>query len=682
MTYYKYAERDEASRVDWGTISKTWSDTIQKGLNERETKRGAIQTATELLTQEIIAQPEGTHRGVQEFYSDYSVNAQDILLEANRRLKSGDIKVRDYMALMANMTTDVATITGLGQYYMDNHKEISDRWANGESQEFEVKLGEVFQDHTNFTDTDVAFDPVTGKARIVKRVLNPETGLFESGSILTPAELRSAMGTRYDRYDADGAATKIASELGKTQTAILEGKIKTIEGQSEKDYIDKILDQQVEAAMTDGLHVSSVLTMDMDGYAVTFDAKEALDSPDSVLGVLNPLQPNAGEKVPLVGVIDQIEDLEGAKQEQLLDQIFGADLSKEDREELIRRAREQRDIAKGWMTEEARARFNDIETARQEFNTNTSGGRGSSAGERGLERMGENALKPFELIHGGNAAQARAGLQNLVDRNDEFADGNLVVNEDGSRGIELVVNTDSGQQLQVINVDDDFEIFLDESAPRFISEKVLPSLYEAYEDPKHRPLFEGVPGSVSVSIEREEYIDPDKIPSHTVKAMGKDVDVSEALSMVGDEGRIADQDQANQNSQLLTSLFSQLNISEAKVDVVKEETLEDLNIDDRYSAMSIDIPGITPGPILVSSADISSTVSNLFYELSRSAMNEQPLSLEEILPLLSDRSKGLNSDENREAVFNIETPLKYLDWQEQNPGGTALQYKEYQKTFN
>jgi hypothetical protein len=371
MTYYKYAERDEASRVDWGTISKTWSDTIQKGLNERETKRGAIQTATELLTQEIIAQPEGTHRGVQEFYSDYSVNAQDILLEANRRLKSGDIKVRDYMALMANMTTDVATITGLGQYYMDNHKEISDRWANGESQEFEVKLGEVFQDHTNFTDTDVAFDPVTGKARIVKRVLNPETGLFESGSILTPAELRSAMGTRYDRYDADGAATKIASELGKTQTAILEGKIKTIEGQSEKDYIDKILDQQVEAAMTDGLHVSSVLTMDMDGYAVTFDAKEALDSPDSVLGVLNPLQPNAGEKVPLVGVIDQIEDLEGAKKEQLLDQIFGADLSKEDREELIRRAREQRDIAKGWMTEETRARFNDIETARQEFNTNT-----------------------------------------------------------------------------------------------------------------------------------------------------------------------------------------------------------------------------------------------------------------------------------------------------------------------
>ena len=399
MTYYKYAERDEASRVDWGTISKTWSDTIQKGLNERETKRGAIQTATELLTQEIIAQPEGTHRGVQEFYSDYSVNAQDILLEANRRLKSGDIKVRDYMALMANMTTDVATITGLGQYYMDNHKEISDRWANGESQEFEVKLGEVFQDHTNFTDTDVAFDPVTGKARIVKRVLNRETGLFESGSILTPAELRSAMGTRYDRYDADGAATKIASELGKTQTAILEGKIKTIEGQSEKDYIDKILDQQVEAAMTDGLHVSSVLTMDMDGYAVTFDAKEALDSPDSVLGVLNPLQPNAGEKVPLVGVIDQIEDLEGAKQEQLLDQIFGADLSKEDREELIRRAREQRDIAKGWMTEEARARFNDIETARQEFNTNTSG-RGPSASEKSGLKKAKTGVTNLQKLWG------------------------------------------------------------------------------------------------------------------------------------------------------------------------------------------------------------------------------------------------------------------------------------------
>ena len=481
MTYYKYAERDEASRVDWGTISKTWSDTIQKGLNERETKRGAIQTATELLTQEIIAQPEGTHRGVQEFYSDYSVNAQDILLEANRRLKSGDIKVRDYMALMANMTTDVATITGLGQYYMDNHKEISDRWANGESQEFEVKLGEVFQDHTNFTDTDVAFDPVTGKARIVKRVLNPETGLFESGSILTPAELRSAMGTRYDRYDADGAATKIASELGKTQTAILEGKIKTIEGQSEKDYIDKILDQQVEAAMTDGLHVSSVLTMDMDGYAVTFDAKEALDSPDSVLGVLNPLQPNAGEKVPLVGVIDQIEDLEGAKKEQLLDQIFGADLSKEDREELIRRAREQRDIAKGWMTEEARARFNDIETARQEFNTNTSG-RGPSATDKAKSRQGKENLGALRKIYEGNDTGVQEGLDHVFGRDPSYRSGD-VVSRDGKRFVVLNYYDSKEKKnfTREIEIGNNLPGWVDKGSSEFYKTEEAPYIYEAFE---------------------------------------------------------------------------------------------------------------------------------------------------------------------------------------------------------
>ena len=106
MTYYKYAERDEASRVDWGAISKTWTETINKGLEAREKKRQDIDTATRKLTEEIIAAPEGTHRGVAEFYSQYAGNAQDLLLDAERKLKSGNMKVRDYTALLANMTTD------------------------------------------------------------------------------------------------------------------------------------------------------------------------------------------------------------------------------------------------------------------------------------------------------------------------------------------------------------------------------------------------------------------------------------------------------------------------------------------------------------------------------------------------------------------------------------------------
>ena len=42
MTAYKYVARDEESRVNWGDISKKWSDAIITGEETREKKRQDI----------------------------------------------------------------------------------------------------------------------------------------------------------------------------------------------------------------------------------------------------------------------------------------------------------------------------------------------------------------------------------------------------------------------------------------------------------------------------------------------------------------------------------------------------------------------------------------------------------------------------------------------------------------
>lgn len=475
MTYYKYAERDEASRVDWNAISKTYSETIQKGLETREKKRQAIELATTLLTQEIIAQPEGTHRGVQEFYSEYSTDAQELLLDANRRLKNGEYAVRDYMALMANMTTDVQTITSLGQYYMDNHKDISQRWENGESQEFEIKLGETFQDHTNFTDTGVKFDPVTGKARIVKRKLNQETGLFEYGEPLTPAELRAAMGTRYDKYDADSAATKIANEMGRIQKKIGTGGIRTREGQSEMEYIDERLKQQVEASLENGLHVSSILTMDMEGYEVSFNAKTAGEN--DVLGVLNPLQPSAGEKVPLIGVIEQIESLEAAEQEQKLDEIFGADLSKEERAALIEYARNQKDSAREWMDTEVRTRFDMIE---QPMTSTGGGGGGGGRGEK--RKLGEKNLDALEDIYKGDDATVQRGLEYVFGLDENYRSGDVKTNANNERVLMLTYYDTKEKKLftREIPIGDSLSGWVESASTQFFDDEQRGYINDAF----------------------------------------------------------------------------------------------------------------------------------------------------------------------------------------------------------
>ena len=95
MTYYKYAERDAESRVNWGDVSKKWSDAIIQGEKTRETKRQTIQTLTDQLTDSIINAPMGDNEGVNSWYSDYAQTASEYLLDANRRLKAGNIKGRD-----------------------------------------------------------------------------------------------------------------------------------------------------------------------------------------------------------------------------------------------------------------------------------------------------------------------------------------------------------------------------------------------------------------------------------------------------------------------------------------------------------------------------------------------------------------------------------------------------------
>ena len=680
MTYYKYAERDEASRVDWANISKTYSEAIQKGLETREKKRQDIQTATDLLTESIIAQPEGTHRGVQEFYSDYSMRAQDILLDANRRLKNGEYSVRDYMALMANMNTDVQTITGLGQYYMDNHTDISERWANGESQEFEIRLGEVFQDHTNFTDTGVEFDPLTGKARIVKRRLNPETGLFEYGDALTPAELRAAMGTRYDKYDADAAANKIAEEMGQIQTAIRSGKIKTIEGQGEMDYIDEFVSQQVEASLEDGLHVSSILTMDMDGYGVSFDPKSA--GANDVLGVLNPLQPNAGEKVPLISVVEQIEGLEAAGQEQVLDQIFGADLSKEERQALIAHAKKQKEVAADWMDTEIRGRFNDIEEAMPVFPPPVPPSQRTSPGERGLLRQAAAGLRSLEKLHGGDEEQATEGLQNLLDRNySQFSEGYVTIDEEtGERTAHLIRYNPGTKQLQEnpIPIPASLLRTIDAFGGQFFEESVRPHLYEAYDTTER--LFGGIPGTATPSVKRGRAVSADNLAGEVIEILGKEIDVATALSALKPEKSSLSSSGdklAASNQSTLSSISAQLDLG-GEFKVLLEDDMQDkLGFDPYYTAVTMRFPGVSDFEVVIlNNTEGVNAQRNLFDEMSKRKLRGETMTHEEIMSYLPADSKKLNEAANHSKIASGSSAIKLSFWQWKEANAAAIAGKD------
>lgn len=258
MTYYKYAERDAESRVNWGDISKKWSDAIVQGEVARETKRQTIQTLTDQLTDSIINAPMGDNEGINGWYADYAQTASEYLLDANRRLKAGNIKVRDYSTIMANITQGTERMTGLAKDFSDNYAIKMQRLQNDESQQAEVAMMELAEGFSNFTNTMAVVNPTNGMINIAKK---------GTGETVTIPQMRSYITMQYDRYNVDEAMGAAKKRLAKVEKVIMDERgIKTRESARQMEDDDgvnmweraknNILDSELE----DGLHVSSILT--------------------------------------------------------------------------------------------------------------------------------------------------------------------------------------------------------------------------------------------------------------------------------------------------------------------------------------------------------------------------------------------------------------------------------------
>ena len=343
MTAYKYVARDEESRVNWGDISKKWSDAIVTGEETREKKRADIQTATDELTDSIINAPMGENEGVNAWYSNFADQSSEYLLDANRRLKSGDLKVRDYNTIMANMTQGTERMTGLAKDYSDNYAIKMERLQNDQSQQAEVAMMELAEGYANFTNTQGIVNPTNGMISIAKN---------GTGETVTIPQMRAYINMQYDKYDVGAALDEQVARLAADKKVIMSGNVKTRESQLRAWNLAK--DNLLDAELADGLHVSSILTEDVGGYNVVTDATKVGEN--DVLFVLDPSQPSAGYRLPLYGL-----DLSNMTEADL-DMIFSADLDDAQRSALIKQAEEQKVTARDWLNTDFERRLGVLET--------------------------------------------------------------------------------------------------------------------------------------------------------------------------------------------------------------------------------------------------------------------------------------------------------------------------------
>jgi hypothetical protein len=230
MTYYKYAEREANSQINWAEVSKGLADTITQIDQDRQAKKAAIDDATRKDMLTLADAPKGENTTASEWTIKYANDMMNYRLTIDRLLKSGKMSLRDYQVAAQNSKDSTNLVFTISKEYQDQYKVIMDRaktiGKNGmaQSSRLEPELAALNESLANISSTVPYINSTNGMVYLATGVPG-EDGVQQMGdNYVSLQALRNRVSAKIDSYSlSDGlsnAAGKLGeytiSELGKT----------------------------------------------------------------------------------------------------------------------------------------------------------------------------------------------------------------------------------------------------------------------------------------------------------------------------------------------------------------------------------------------------------------------------------------------------------------------------------
>lgn len=230
MTYYKYAEREASSQINWAEVSKGLTDTITQVDKDRQAKKAAIDEATRKDMLTLADAPKGENTTASEWTIKYANDMMNYRLTIDRLLKSGKMSLRDYQVAAQNSKDATNLVFTISKEYQDQYKVIMDRartiGENGmaESSRLEPELAALNESFANISSTVPYINSTNGMVYLATGVPG-EDGVQQMGdNYVSLQALRNRVSAKIDSYSlSDGLSTAAGklgeytiSELGKT----------------------------------------------------------------------------------------------------------------------------------------------------------------------------------------------------------------------------------------------------------------------------------------------------------------------------------------------------------------------------------------------------------------------------------------------------------------------------------
>jgi len=300
-TYFKYAERNADSFVNWAEISKNLSDTLLEEKRIREEKKAAIDKATRDYGEMLSNTPQGEDRDQNRKILTFSDKAQQQRLLDDRLLKNGLLDPKEWSIKRQNMIDGTKRLFNLTKEYQDEYKIKMERMKStdpkNKSQKLETYLMATAEGYYNFLDAEYTLNPSDGTVGVGLFNKNKETGVLELKENVSVDSMSNRIKGRWDYFDVDEANRSISSRLAEYIKAEVQrgsstraGLVITTEDAMKRPGYQKAINDAIESYLVSPLSASSVLTNNIgieqstgQAFDYTFSDEEAKKNKNLIL---------------------------------------------------------------------------------------------------------------------------------------------------------------------------------------------------------------------------------------------------------------------------------------------------------------------------------------------------------------------------------------------------------------
>jgi hypothetical protein len=310
-TYYKYAERNADSQVNWAEVGKGISDMLKQEVEIRDKKKADIDKATREFQNVLQNAPQGQYQDANKFTNDYAHSMMEQQMIDNRLLKSGQMKLQDYTYRRQNYVDGTNTLFELQKLYQDNYKVKMEGIQSGKLQALTGANMASIEGFADFSKSKAIIDPSTGVVNVGIMRPNPDTGVMELTQDVAPVNvLKGKILADIPTWDADAAINNTVKNMGEIKNTLFaaastteQGRVTELMGLTQNqastdpavkavvDNANKAIDQQINSYFANPYNITSVLTENTGKYAqdsFTYDKEEADKNKSKILIKINP----------------------------------------------------------------------------------------------------------------------------------------------------------------------------------------------------------------------------------------------------------------------------------------------------------------------------------------------------------------------------------------------------------